>query len=202
MTTEQLTRPSPALTAQERRLFADDGPLLELVDGKLIEKPLSALSTWLLPNISIELTLYLRAQRIGIMHQEQLFRVPRDGDPRRTRRPDLAVILRSPGEPLALNAGILEAAPDFIIEIISPSDPGEELEKKFDDYAHSNVALSWFVFPEARVVRAHRSDGTHDRFHDEPLVLDGRDVLPGLSIDLTVLLNDAPYAIMPRTDDG
>ncbi len=93
------------------------------------------------------------------------------------RAPDVAFVAR---ERLAQipEAGYAELAPDWVAEILSPSDrPGEVLEK-VGQWLGAGVQLVWVLDQVRRDARVYRADGTISTVGPDD-ELDGEDVLPG-----------------------
>ena len=104
-------------------------------------------------------------------------------DPATVRGPDVAVVLgsrSSDGQP----GGWLRGAPDLAVEILSPSDTSIAVHQKTLQYLEAGARLVWIVDPDARTVTIYRPNGSANlvRAHE---VLTGEDVLPGLSVDLS-----------------
>jgi Uma2 family endonuclease len=74
-------------------------------------------------------------------------------------------------------------APDLAIEVLSPTDHYTQVMRKMRDYLNTGVRLIWAIDPEARTAMVFRP-GVAPRFIDEDGVLDGEDVLPGLTVKL------------------
>ena len=71
--------------------------------------------------------------------------------------------------------------PDLAVEVQSPTDEPGEMAAKRGLYARAGVPLLWWIDPAARTVTVHRL-GSAPVVLTEGDVLDGGDVLPGLSI--------------------
>ncbi len=65
------------------------------------------------------------------------------------RRPDLAYFTRA--QILAARQGE-DPIPEFVIELISPTDDAEQVEKKIVEYFKAGVRVLWKVMPESEVV--------------------------------------------------
>lgn len=66
------------------------------------------------------------------------------------RRPDLAFFS---GEQIDASAqSDEEPIPDFLIEVISPTDDAEKVEEKLAEYFHASVKVVWHIYPENDVV--------------------------------------------------
>lgn len=78
-------------------------------------------------------------------------------------------------------------APDFVIELVSPSDLRnqryEELQQKMQEYLDNEVRLGWLIEPKARKVEVYRQ-GQAVEIRQTPNSLSGEDVLPGFVLDL------------------
>ena len=68
--------------------------------------------------------------------------------------------------------------PDFVVEIVSPSNRGPELADKVRRYLEAGARLIWVIHPRNRTVSIYRPDQEPEILQD-PETLDGGDVLPG-----------------------
>jgi Uma2 family endonuclease len=75
-------------------------------------------------------------------------------------------------------------APDFVIELKSPTDKLSELQQKMLEYRSSGVRLGWLINPQDKQVEIYRQ-GQSKEVLDNPSSLSGEDVLSGLEVDLT-----------------
>ena len=68
--------------------------------------------------------------------------------------------------------------PDLAVEVASPNDLSEEVEEKVDEYLRAGVRLVWVVYPQTKLIRVHRVNGTVQdlHLHEE---LSGEDVIVG-----------------------
>ncbi len=77
--------------------------------------------------------------------------------------------------------GFLDVAPELIVEILSPTDRSDPVQRKLREYFAAGVRLVWVIDPAAPMVQVHRDRG-------EPLslapgeVVTGEDVLPGFEL--------------------
>ncbi len=69
-------------------------------------------------------------------------------------------------------------APDFICEIVSPSNRGPELVGKMELFIANGTRLAWIINAERRLVTIYRPGRDPETLVD-PEMLDGEDVLPG-----------------------
>ncbi|OKH23522.1 hypothetical protein NIES593_09870 [Hydrococcus rivularis NIES-593] len=87
--------------------------------------------------------------------------------------------------------GFPPLAPDFVIELISPSDLKnqryEDLQAKMQEYLDNGVQLGWLIEPDTKTVEIYRS-GQQVEILNNPQTLSGEDVLPGFILDLSEIL--------------
>ena len=83
--------------------------------------------------------------------------------------------------------GFPPIAPDFVIELVSPSDLKkqryEDLQEKMQEYLDNGVQLGWLIEPKAQKVEIYRPGQTVEVLQS-PKTLSGEDVLPGFVLDL------------------
>ena len=74
--------------------------------------------------------------------------------------------------------------PDFVIELLSPTDDLTELQQKMLEYRSCGVRLGWLINPDEKQVEIHRQ-GQDKEVLNNPSNLSGEDVLSGFVLDLT-----------------
>ncbi len=84
--------------------------------------------------------------------------------------------------------GFPPIAPDFVIELVSPSDLKnqryQDLQSKMQEYIDNGVKLGWLIEPKSKIVEIYRKDQLPE-FLDNPKSLRGEDILPEFILDLT-----------------
>jgi Uma2 family endonuclease len=75
-------------------------------------------------------------------------------------------------------------APDFVIELRSETDSLSELQAKMREYQDNGVHLGWLINPKGRTVEIYRL-GQNAEILPSPNSLDGEDVLPGFTLNLS-----------------
>jgi Uma2 family endonuclease len=84
--------------------------------------------------------------------------------------------------------GFPPLAPDFVIELVSPSDLKsqryQDLQAKMQEYLDNGVKLGWLIEPKAKTVEIYRPGQTVEILNN-PQSLSGEIVLPGFTLDLT-----------------
>ena len=119
-----------------------------------------------------------------VIAQDTGFKIERDPDT--VRAPDAAFVARDRLGRLP-DEGYAELAPDWVAEILSPSDrPGEVLEK-VGQWLNAGVRLVWVLDPVRPHARIYRADGTMSIVGPDE-ELDAEDVIPGFRCPLRDIL--------------
>ncbi len=107
-----------------------------------------------------------------------------------TRSPDVSWIKLDRWNQLttAQQDGFPPLAPDFVIELVSPSDIKNQrysdLQAQMQEYIENGVKLSWLIEPLAKTVEIYRL-GEKKEILNHPQTLSGETVLPGFILDLS-----------------
>ncbi|MGL5808304.1 MAG: Uma2 family endonuclease [Xenococcaceae cyanobacterium] len=84
--------------------------------------------------------------------------------------------------------GFPPIAPDFAIELVSPSDLKnqryEDLQAKMQEYLDNGVKLGWLIEPDAKTVEIYRF-WQQVEILNNPQTLSGEDILPEFILDLS-----------------
>ncbi len=168
---------APAYTPEDL-LAMPDRKGFELIDGNLVEKNVSALSSWVGGETYARLREFNRIHDLGtVWPADNGFPCFPDA-PGKVRKPDAAFIARDRYSTGDLSDGFVSLAPDLVVEVISPNDLATDVEKKVEEYLGAGVRLIWVIDPETRTVRIHRGDGSAARLRQDG-ELSGEDVVPG-----------------------
>jgi len=130
--------------------------------------------------ILIDLGIWNRHTGLGFCFDSSTgFHLPNGAD----RSPDLAWVEKSRW--LALTPEQRERfapiAPDFAVELRSPSDDLPALQAKLREYLDNGVRLAWLLDRPGRRVEIHRP-GQAVEVRQAPVMLSGETVLPGFSL--------------------
>ena len=79
--------------------------------------------------------------------------------------------------------------PDFVVEIVSPSNRGPELSDKVRRYLEGGARLIWVINARRRTAAIYRPVVAPETLRD-PETLDGGDVLPGFTFNVRELIFD------------
>ncbi len=74
-------------------------------------------------------------------------------------------------------------APDFVLELMSPTDSLKETQAKMQEYINNQVRLGWLINPKTRRVEIYRL-GQAVEVLESPQKLSGEDVLPGFVLNM------------------
>ncbi|MEO8892224.1 MAG: Uma2 family endonuclease, partial [Coleofasciculaceae cyanobacterium] len=73
--------------------------------------------------------------------------------------------------------------PDFVLELMSPTDRLKETQAKLQEYMDNGVKLGWLINRKKRLVEVYRQ-GQAVEVLKNPTKLSGEDVLPGFVLNL------------------
>jgi Uma2 family endonuclease len=162
----------------EELLAMPDEKNYELVDGQLVERNMSTLSSWVAGRISRYLDVYAEENQLGwIFPADNGYQCFPDA-PGKVRKPDVSFVRRDRLPENASSTGYMTIAPDLAVEVLSPNDLAWEIDRKVADYLGAGVRLVWVVHPVSRAVAVHRLSGPVSWLREED-ELSGEDVLPG-----------------------
>ncbi|ACK69169.1 protein of unknown function DUF820 [Gloeothece citriformis PCC 7424] len=77
--------------------------------------------------------------------------------------------------------------PDFVVELMSPSDSLKETRDKMREYRENGARLGWLINRKNQQVEIYRPDQEVEILN-QPTSLSGEDVLPGFVLDLSEIL--------------
>lgn len=180
--------PGTATVRDVLRIRETEGRLFELVDGTLVEKPMSAEAAFVAGTLYWLLRTFIEANgRPGMV-------LPPDGflriSARYVRAPDVSFThwdrlpnRKVPREPIP------SLAPDLAVEVLSPRNTRREMARKRKEHFRSGVRLVWLIDPRARTAQVFTSpDDVTDLGAAD--TLDGGDVLPGFTVPVASLFAD------------
>ncbi|AFZ17792.1 Uma2 family endonuclease [Allocoleopsis franciscana] len=73
--------------------------------------------------------------------------------------------------------------PDFVVELLSPSDSLKDTQEKMKEYRDNGARLGWLINRKSRQVEIYRQ-GQDVEVVENPVTLSGEDVLPGFVLYL------------------
>jgi Uma2 family endonuclease len=194
--------PRPSATARyttaDLDSFPDDGKLRELVDGHLV--------AWDAPNRLHGYFMGALSRLIGNRVAEANLGLILTGDPliriqnseHDARGPDLCFYARG-RIPHDLTVAVGEEPPDFVVEILSPTDRAGEVQRKVVDWLRAGVKLLllWYIDPDTGTTIVYHAGWITTVGAVQVVV--GADVLPGLRLRLhTVFIQLAALQAEPE----
>jgi len=82
----------------------------------------------------------------------------------------------------------VEIVPEFIVEVVSPSDDLSDVEDKMRNaWIRNGVQLGWLVDVDEDKLWIYRADGSVELVTPLDQIITGEDVLPGFEFDLRIL---------------
>ena len=77
--------------------------------------------------------------------------------------------------------------PDFVLELMSPTDSLGDVQKKMEEYMECGVRLGWLINPDRKQVEIYRQEREKEILGN-PQTLSGEDILPGLIVNFSEIL--------------
>ena len=133
-----------------------------------------------------DLTIWNRQARAGkVFDSSTGFRLP-DGA---VRSPDAAWVNAAAWQALSAEQQrkFPPLCPDFLVELLSPSDSVPDMTPKMQEYIANGCRLAWLIDPKTETARIFRADGSVSVVKTFAETLSGEDVLPGFSFALGLL---------------
>jgi len=120
-----------------------------------------------------------RTQLGFVFDSSTCFRLPNGGD----RSPDVSWVHKDRWQALTpeQRRKFPPLSPDFVLELMSPSDRLLEVQGKMREYQAAGVKLGWLLNPGDRQVEIYRSHGSVEVLM-APALLSGETVLPDFSL--------------------
>jgi Uma2 family endonuclease len=150
----------------------------ELEDGRLVEKNVSLLSSWVAGRCGRLLGTYCDKDLVGLVMDEGATYQCFPGKPNRVRRPDFSFVGKGRVSRDQFEAGHCRLAPDLVGEVVSPRDLIYDLTRRIQQYLQAGVRLIWVVNPEDHTVLIYRADGSIQGLRENQ-ELTGEDVVSG-----------------------
>jgi Uma2 family endonuclease len=135
--------------------------------------------------LNADFVIWNRQTKLGVVFDSSTcFRLPSGA----LRSPDVAWIQKERWQALTLDQQrkFPPIAPDFVLELMSPSDSFEDIRLKMREYSENGVKLGWLIDRAAQKVEIYRLNGSVEIL-DAPYQLSGEEVLPGFFLNLSGL---------------
>jgi Uma2 family endonuclease len=130
----------------------------------------------------VQLWLWNEQTQLGeVFDSSTGFSLPKGGD----RSPDISWVKKSKWEALTpqQKEKFVPLCPDFLIELISPSDNLKNTQDKMQEYLNNGNRLGWLINRQQKQVEIDRPEQVVETLQS-PSNLSGEDVLPGFTLNL------------------
>lgn len=156
------------------------------VNGELIIMPPTGGETGRYnAKLTTRFVLWNEQTKLGeVFDSSTCFKLPNGAE----RSPDVSWIEISRWNALALEQRekFPPIAPDFVLELMSPSDTLNQTQAKMEEYMNAGVKLGWLIDRKTRRVEIYRQ-GQPKEVLESPSSLSGEDVLIGFTLDLQII---------------
>src|SRR5262249_43923127 len=142
---EKTYTPEDLLSMPDRKNY-------ELVDGHLVERNMSVLSSWVGGRLHRILDGFVEDHDLGWAWPADLGYECFPDAPGKIRKPDVSFIRKERLPEGPTSEGYVDIAPDLAVEVVSPNDLAYEVEAKVVEYLNAGVPLVWVIDPEACTV--------------------------------------------------
>jgi Uma2 family endonuclease len=133
-------------------------------------------------NLIIDVGIWNRKMQLGqVFDSSTCFKLPNGSD----RSPDVSWIRQDRWDALApeQKEKFPPICPDFVIELMSPSDTLKTVQTKMQEYLDNVLQLGWLLNRKDREVEIYRQNRTIEKLQS-PMSLSGETILPGFVLDL------------------
>lgn len=177
--------------ARKRREFYEqmtEGEKVEFINGEIIHhSPVLLRHNQAVKHLLVLLDTYVRFQNLGFVGFEKILISLSRND----YEPDLCYF--RPEKAAEFTADQMHfPAPDFVVEVLSPSTEANDRGVKFEDYAAHGVEEYWIVDPKAETIEQYKL--TSEGFQLVVKVKDGpleSLIIPGFNIPVRAIFDDA-----------
>lgn len=159
----------------------------EFVDGQLEELNVSQLSSYIAGKCHTKLSNHVEPFRLGWVFPEGTSYRCFPADPTRVRRADTAfhhIGGRTIEQVMA--EGHSTTVPDLVVEVVSPRDIADAVNRKWLEWLRAGATLVWVVHPLDHTIHAYNSQGGI-RLFTEADVLTAEQVLPEFRLPMAEL---------------
>ena len=179
------------LTSEQFYQLCEENPDLKLernANGELIAMPPTGGETGKRNvKLTTQLDVWNEQTELGeVFDSSTGFTLPNGAD----RSPDVSWVEKSRWSALTpeQREKFIPLCPDFVIELVSPSDSLKKSQEKMQEYMENGCRLGWLINRKKREVEIYRP-GQDVEVLQSPLILSGENVLPGFVLNLQKIWN-------------
>lgn len=135
--------------------------------------------------LTAQVWLWNEQNKLGVVFDSSTgFKLPNGAD----RSPDAAWVKLERWNALTQEqqTRFLPLCPDFVVELLSPSDSLKVTQEKMKEYQENGIRLGWLINRKSRQVEIYRI-GQEVEVLESPATLSGEDVLPGFVLNLEAI---------------
>ena len=135
--------------------------------------------------INADFVIWNRQTQLGkVFDSSTCFKLPKGGE----RSPDVAWVALERWNKLTREQQrkFPPIAPDFVLELLSPTDSREKTQAKMQEYMSSGVRLGWLVDRDNHYVEIYRMNQPVEVLRN-PEQLSGEDVLPEFVLNMNIV---------------
>lgn len=140
-------------------------------------------------NLIADLIIWNRKYQLGVVCDSSTgFVLPNKA----IRSPDVSWIAKTRVANLTKSekSKFLNLVPDFVLELMSPSDNLEQIQNKMQEYIDNGAKLGWLINPQQMQVEIYRPGQSKDVL-SKPNSLSGEDVMAELVVELDFIWESA-----------
>jgi len=182
--------PNKQWTDEELMALPDDGCKYELIDGELAMSPAGFEHGDISVRLTARLMNVVTAGHLGAVLDSSTGFKMRNGN---VLSPDVSFVAKARLQGMKqLPKGFFEGAPDLAVEVLSPDDRVQRLQRKMRDYFENGTRLAWVVNPDEQSVLVYRglAPGAPLGIRD---TLEAAEIVPGFSMPVSDLFAPFPW---------
>lgn len=137
-------------------------------------------------NISAYLTIWNNNKNLGYVFGSNAgFTLPNNA----VRAPDASFVYKEKINALSdfEKERFAHVVPDFVVELMSPSDGLKHHQDKMIEYMENGVKLGWLIIPKSEEVHVYSQSADIQIIKGFDNVLSGQDILPDFTFDLSII---------------
>ncbi len=159
--------------------------IVELVEGDIVEMPFpNPIHAAILVSLSARLSSFVTENGLGsVLGGNAPFVLEQHPDGKDTVRGLDIAFISLERWPEALPRKPFLIGPDLAVEIISPSNKADDIEKKIQQLLNAGTSVIWIVYPDLRSITIHTTDGATTLMEND--TLSGGDILPGFEVRIS-----------------
>ena len=133
-------------------------------------------------NLIVQLAIWNQQAKLGeVFDSSTGYKLPNGAN----RSPDVSWIQQERWDGLTSEQKekFIPLAPDFVLELMSPTDYLVNTQAKMQEYLDNEVKLGWLINPQTKQVEIYRL-GQEAKLLDSPQFISGEDIVPGFVLNL------------------